>query len=149
MSEYYGRNFEVIFLLEKFFLRNALLSFLPISWDYTNSGEDTAYLWLFYSCSVMSDYLWPHGLQHARLPCPSPSPRACYSYPLSWWCYPLSWWCHLIPCGPLLLLPSIFPRIRVFFNESGSQSIGASASGSVLPMNIQSWFPLLTGLISL
>ena len=98
----------------------------------------------------MSDYLWPHGLQHARLPCPSPSPRACYSYPLSWWCYPLSWWCHLIPCGPLLLLPSIFSRIRVFFNESGSQSIGASASASVLPKNIQDWFPWgLTGLISL
>ena len=61
---------------------------------------------------------------------------------------------NLILCHPLLLLPSIFPNIRVFFNEStvciSGQSIGASGSASVLPMNIQSWFPLgLTGLISL
>ena len=59
---------------------------------------------------------------------------------------------HLILCRPLLL-PSIFPSIRVFFNESvssGGQSIGASASASVLPMNIQDWLPLgVTGLISL
>ena len=61
---------------------------------------------------------------------------------------------HLIPCCPLLLLPSIFPGIRVFSNESvlssGGQNIGASASASVLPMNIQDWFPLeWTSLISL
>ena len=61
---------------------------------------------------------------------------------------------HLILCCPLLLLPLIFPRIRVFSNQSalasGGQSIGASASTSVLPINIQGWFPLgLTGLISL
>ena len=61
---------------------------------------------------------------------------------------------HLILCHPLFLLPSIFPSIRVFSNESvftsGGQSIGASASASVLPMNIQGWFPLeLTGFISL
>ena len=61
---------------------------------------------------------------------------------------------HLILCRPLLLLPSIFPSIRVFSNESAlpisGQSIGASASASILPMNIQTWFPLgLTGLISL
>ena len=61
---------------------------------------------------------------------------------------------HLILCCPLLLLPSIFSIIRVFSNESvftsGGQSIGASASASVLPMNIQGWFPLgLMGLISL
>ena len=61
---------------------------------------------------------------------------------------------HLILCCPLLFLPSIFPSIRVFSNESvlasGGQSIGVSASASVLPMNIQDWFPLgLTGWISL
>ena len=61
---------------------------------------------------------------------------------------------HLILCHPLLLLPSVFPSIRVFSNESfftsGGQSIGASASASILPMNIQDWFPLgLTGWISL
>ena len=61
---------------------------------------------------------------------------------------------HLIPCRPLLFLPSIFPTIRVFSNESAlhirCQSIGASVSASVLPMNIQDWFPLgWTGWISL
>ena len=70
---------------------------------------------------------------------------------------PFSWWCHPTISSsfcPLLLPPSIFPSFRVFFNESAlqiwCQSIGASASASVLPMNIQGWFPLgLTGLISL
>ena len=68
---------------------------------------------LQYSCSVLSDSLWPHGLQHAGLPCPSPIPRACSNsikllMPSS----------HLILCRPLLLLPSIFPSIRVFSNVS-------------------------------
>ena len=70
-----------------------------------------------YCCSVavVSDSLWPYELQHARLPCPSPSPRACSnSCPLSQWCHPT----HLILCHPLLLLPSIFPSIRGFSNES-------------------------------
>ena len=68
---------------------------------------------LFFSCSVMSDSLWPHGLQQARLPCSSPSPRACSnSCPLSHWCHP-----SISSCYPLLLLPSIFPSIRVFSNE--------------------------------
>ena len=63
----------------------------------------------------MSDSLWPHGPQHIRLPCPSPTPRAySNSCPLSQWCHPT----HLILCHPLLLLPSIFPNIRVFSNES-------------------------------
>ena len=57
---------------------------------------------------------------------------------------------HLTLCHPLLLLPSIFPSIRVFSNESGGQNIGVSASTSVLPMNSQDWFPLgLTSFISL
>ena len=63
----------------------------------------------------MSNSLWPHGLQHARLPCPSPSPGVCSNSCL------LSWWCHrnhLILCCPLLLLPSLFPSIRIFPNES-------------------------------
>ena len=62
----------------------------------------------------MSNSLWPHGLQHARPPCPSPTPRV---YSNSW---PLRWWCHptISSCRPLLLPPSIFPRIRVFSNES-------------------------------
>ena len=63
----------------------------------------------------MSASLQPQGLQHARPPCPSPIPRACSnSCPLSWWCHPTI----IILCHPLLLLSSIFPRIRVFSNES-------------------------------
>ena len=93
-----------------------------------------------------SDSLQLHELQQARLPCSSLSPGACSnSCPLSRWCHPPF---HL--CFPLLLLPSSFPNIRVFSNESGDQSIGTSASASVLPMNTQGWFPLgSTGLILL
>ena len=105
-----------------------------------------------FSHSVMSNSLWLHGLQHARLPCPSPTPGACSnSCALSWLCHPTI---STILCHPLLLLPSIFPSIRVFpmshFFQSGGQSIGTLASASVLPMNIQDWFPLgFTGLISM
>ena len=67
-----------------------------------------------FSRSVVSDSLWPRGLQHARLPCPSPIPGAySNSCPLSQWCHSTISFCH-----PLLLLPSIFPSIRVFSNES-------------------------------
>ena len=67
-----------------------------------------------FNCSVLSDSLQPHGLQHARPPCPSPTPEACSnSCPLSQWCHPTISSCH-----PLLLPPSIFPSIRVFSNES-------------------------------
>ena len=67
-----------------------------------------------FSHSVMSNTLQPHGLQHARPPCPSPTLRACSDS------CPLSQWCHstILPCHPLLLLPSIFPSIRVFSKES-------------------------------
>ena len=68
-----------------------------------------------FNCSVMSHSLRPPGLQHARPPCPSPT-AGVYSNSCPW-----SWWCHPTvssPCRPLLLLPSIFPSIRIFFNES-------------------------------
>ena len=102
-----------------------------------------------FSRSVVSDSLWTHGLQHARLPCPSLSPGVCSnSCPLSWWCHPTI----SSSVTPLLPLPSIFPSIRVFSSESALcirwPSTGASVS--VLPMNVQGWFPLgLTGLSSL
>ena len=69
-------------------------------------------LLLLFSRSVVSNSLQPHGLQHTRLPCLSPSPGVCSNS------CPLIQWCHLILCRPLLLLPSIFPSIRVFSNES-------------------------------
>ena len=70
---------------------------------------------LLFSHSVVSDSFWPHGLQPARLPYPSPSPGACSnSCPSSWWCHPTI----LSSCHLFLLLPSIFPSIRVFSNES-------------------------------
>ena len=103
---------------------------------------------LLFGRSVMSNSLLPHGLQHTRLPCPSPSPRAySNSCPLSQWYYPtisssvirfLSWLQSFPASGS-------FPMSQLFV--SGGQSIGASVS--VLPMNIQGWFPLgLTGWIS-
>ena len=72
-------------------------------------------VYIQFSCSVVSDPLRPHGQQHLRLPCPSPSPEACSnSCPSTWWCHPN----HVILYHPLLLLPSILPSIRVFSSES-------------------------------
>ena len=101
--------------------------------------------------SVMSYSLRPHGLWHARPPCPSPTPRACSNS------CPLSRWCHPTIASSVALLSSClqsFPASGSFLMSwlfaSGGQSIGASTSASVLPMSIQDWFPLgLTCLISL
>ena len=103
------------------------------------------------SHSVMSDSLQPHGLQHSRLPCSSPSPGAC------WNSCPLSWWCHPTISSSVTLFsscPQSFPASGLFpvswLFASGGQSIRVSASVSVLPVNIQDWFPLgLTSLTSL
>ena len=103
------------------------------------------------SHSVTSNSLQPHGLQHARLPCPSPTPRACSnSCPLSWWWHPTI----SSSVVPFSSHPQSFPASVSFqmsqFLASDGQSIGVSASASVLPINIQDWFSLgLTGLISL
>ena len=93
----------------------------------------------------MSNYLWSHELQHARLLCTSSSPRVTQTQSTESM-MPSN---HLILCHSLLLLPSVFPSIRIFSMSwlfiSCGQSIGTSAS--VLPMNIQNWVPLgLTGL---
>ena len=104
-----------------------------------------------FSFSSVTDSLQPHGLQHTRLPWPSPTPRACSN-----WC-PLSQWCHPTISSSVIPFSSClqsFPTWGSFpmsqFFPSGSQSIGVSASSSVFPMNIQDWFPLgLTGLTSL
>ena len=103
-----------------------------------------------FSHLVVSDSLQPHGLQHARLPLPSPTPGACSnSCPLSRWCHPT-----ISSCVILFSCLQSFPASESFlmsqFFPSGGQSIGASVSASVFPMNIQDWFPSgLTGLISL
>ena len=103
------------------------------------------------SRSVMSNSLWPHGLQHARLLCPSPTPWVySNSCPSSQWCHPtiLS---SVVPFSSCL---QSFPasgsfQMSQFFTSSG-QSTWVSASASVLPVNIQDWFPLgWTGWISL
>ena len=93
-----------------------------------------------YSSSVMSDSLQPHGLQHARFPCPSPT-----SGPYSNSC-PLSWWCHPSISSSVVLFSSClqsFPASGSFptsqFFASGGQRFGVSASASVLPMNTTEW----------
>ena len=104
-----------------------------------------------FSHSVMSDSLWPHGLQHSRPPCPSPI-RGVYSNscPLSRWCHPTI----LSSVVPFFSRLQSFPVSGSFqmsqLFASGGQRIGVSASISVLPMNIQDWFSLgWTGWISL
>ena len=96
-----------------------------------------------FSPLVMSDSLWPHGLQHARPFCPSPTPGVySNSCPLSWWCHPTIS-SSVIPFSSCL---QSFPESGSFqmsqFFTSGGQSIGVSDATSVLPMNIQDWFPL-------
>ena len=138
---FYG--FFVIEFQKILIILSNILAFLPFG-DLIRHVYTSVQL----SWSVMSDSLWPHELQHARPPCPSPTPRV---YPNS---CSSSWWYHLILCHSLLLLPSIFPASgsvpisRLF--ASGGQSIGVSTLASALLMNIQGSFPLgLTGLISL
>ena len=115
--------------------------FLPVIW-----GPSVQF-----SRSVISDSLWPHELQHARPPCPSRTPGV---YPNS---CPSCWWCHptisssVVPfssCPQSFLASGSFQMSQLF--TSGGQSIGVSASTSVLPMNTQDWSPLgWTGWISL
>ena len=103
-----------------------------------------------FSHSVVSDSLWPHGLQHTRPPCPSPVPRVySNSCPLSRWCHPTIS-SSVVPFSCLQSFPASRSFQKSQFFTSGGRSIGASAWASVFPMNIQDWFPLgWTGLISL
>ena len=96
---------------------------------------------LFFSCPVVSDSLGPHGLQHARLPGPSPSPGVCPSSCLLYqWCHPA-----ISSSDALFFCPWSFPASGAFpmscLFESDDQNTGASALASVLPVNIQGWFP--------
>ena len=115
--------------------------------DQSNSNEDPS---VQFTRSVLSDSLQSHGLQHTRLHCPSPTPRVySNSCPLSQWWYPTTS-PSVIPFSSHL---QSFPALRSFQMSHfslGGQSIGILASSSILPMNIQDWFPLQwTGWISL
>ena len=146
------------FLTGSFYLLTKTPQFpqLPV----TGNHDAILFLWfgLFskissiqFSCSVVPSSLWPHELLHAIFPCPPQTPRACSnSCPSSRWCHPaisstvipFSSRLHSFPAS------GYFPMKQCF--ASGGQSIGDSASASVLPMNIQDWFHLgLEGLISL
>ena len=110
-----------------------------------------ANLSVHFSCSVVSNSLWPHELQHIRPPCPSPilgvHPIPC---PSSRWCYPTISF-SMVPfssCPQSFPASGSFPMNQLF--TSGGQSIGVSVSMSVLPMNTQDWSPSgWTGWISL
>ena len=109
--------------------------------DLMLSNQPLVILSVQFGCSVVS--LWPHGLQHASLPCPSPTPGAySNSCPLSRWCHPAISSSFVPFSSHLQSFPTSgsFPVSRFF--SSGAQSIGVSASTSGLPMNIQDWFPL-------
>ena len=124
-------------------------------WDFpgTNTEVGSHFLWflLLFSRSVMSDSLRPHGMQHSRLPCPSPSPRVCSnSRSLSRWCHPTIS-SSVVPfssCLQSFLASGPFPMSWLF--SSGGQSIAPSAFASVLPINFSGlisfrtdWFDLL------
>ena len=122
---------------------------IPVWWEDFRE-KDTWNLVHFSSVAQLCLTLRPHGLQHTRLPCPSPTPRACSkSCPSSqWWHLTIS--SSVVPFSCLQSFPALgsFPVSQVF--ASGDQSIGVSASASVLATNIQDWFPLgWTGWISL
>ena len=146
-------------LIEGVFLKK--VSLRPLQWGWRLSFSSFR-IWKIYAQLLLSRYepthvvqslsqsncLWPHGLQHARLPCPSPTPGAySNSCPSSWCCHPTI--SPVVPFSSSLQSSTAsvsFPMSQFF--ASGGQSIGASAS--VLPTYIQDWFPLeLTGLISL
>ena len=119
--------------------------------EYVRFREDSWVGLLLFSYSVMSDILWPHELQDTKLPCPSPSPGVCSdSCSLSQWCHP-AMSSSVIPFSSYLQSsPASGSFLMNWLFTSGGQSIGVSASATVLPMNIQGWFPLgLTDWISL
>ena len=98
---------------------------------------------VYINCSVMFDSLWPHGQQYSRPSCPSPTPRVySNSCPLSQWSHPTvsSSFIPFSSCLQSFLESWSFQMSQLF--SSGGQSIGVSTSTSVLPMNIQDWFPL-------
>ena len=118
-------------------------------WEREGMGIQAKVVICQFSCSVVSDSLWPPGLQHTRIPCLSPSPGICSdSCPSSRWCHLII--CHL--CHPLFLLPSVFPSIwvlleksvlRIRWPEYWSFSISPSSEYSVLISSRMDWLDLL------
>ena len=113
----------------------------PISFSDDLLKQIGKFLSVQFNCSGMSNSLWLHGLQHTRLCCPSPTPRACSNS------CPSSQWCHPTVSSSVIPFSSHFqscPASGSFemsqFFTSGGQSIGGLPSASVLPMNIQDWF---------
>ena len=126
-------------------------------WQLVNLGVALNGKWIWplcsvqFSCSVVSNFLWPHGLQHARPSCPSPTPGVYSDFcPLRRWCHPTIS-SSVVPfssCPQYFPASGSFQMIQLF--TSGGQSVRVSASPSVLPTNILDWFPLgWTGWISL
>ena len=127
--------------------QRSLVGYSP--WGHEKVGHDFSSIQ--FSGLVLSDYLRPHELQHARPHCPSPNPRVySNSCPLSLWCQPRISSSVILFSSCLQSFPASWSFPVSQFFTSGGQSIGVSASSSALPMNIQDWFPLgLTGWISL
>ena len=140
---------------EFYFVANGI-TLVRIFWNFLNFEEIALFictwkgLWnrimvqlpVQFSHSFMPDSLWPQGLQHARPPCPSPTPRVYSNSGPSRWCHPTISSSVVPFSSNLQSFPASgsFPMSH-FFTTDG-QSIGVSASASVLPMNIQHWFPL-------
>ena len=139
-------------IVSLFFMSNIPLyiSYIYISYLLYSSLDEHLHCSVQFSCSVVSDSLWPHGLQHTRPPCPSPTPRVySNSCPLSRLCHPTIS-SSVVPFS----CPQSFPASGSYqmgqLFTSGGQSIGVSASTSVLPVNTQDWSPLgWSGWISL
>ena len=120
-----------------------LSSSCPLMFSSHSFSHEIDFRSVQFSRSVMFDSLWPRGLQHSRLPRPSPAPGVhSNSRPSSRWCHPAISSSVIPFSSRLQSFPSSgsFPMSQFF--TSGGQSIGVSASASVLPMNIQDWFPL-------
>ena len=138
----------VIKKLNKLSIEGTYCNIIKTVWQ---DSDSISFQLLLFSCPVVSDSLWPHGLQHASSLYPSPSPRVCpSSCPLRQWCHPpISSSKALFSfCPPSFPASGASPMSQLF--TSDDQNIGASALASVLPVNIQGWFPLrLIGLILL
>ena len=148
----YAHNFSRNEIPQALYLLNWGLLFQPpdVTLPQRDKKQKDKHLWIClvqfcsvqFSHSVVSDSLRPHELQHVRPPCPSPTPGV-YSNPclLSWWCHPtISSSVVPFSCPQSLPASGLFPMSQLF--AWGGQSIGVSASASVLPMNPQDWSPL-------